>query len=151
MNRCHKILQDIFYSVHATKFDDNIHDIGYTESPDVLTHCIRQWTDPTAPLVFPSKSINVAVIYSRLLEYYFKQPAVEYLADPQLLHGDDQFFKPYPEHQADYDAMLQLITIPTIVSNTVPSVKKTVSYFNTEFMVGSTEFTLLTKIPPLKF
>lgn len=150
MNRSHKILQDIFYSLHRpAQFDDNVDELGHTESDDVLTHCLAQWSDPNASLTFPSKSINVAVIYARLLEYYFKQPVTEYLSDPHLLHDDDRFFKPYPEHREEYDTMMQLITVPTILASTNPSVHKTLAYFNSEFMVGSVEFSMFTKVPRL--
>lgn len=141
----HKILQKIYFALHSGDFDDDIETLGYEESPDVLEHCIKQWMDPSAPLVFPSKSINVAVIYARLLEQHFKQSHLLYLSDPDLLYGTDRFFQPYPSFQVEYDAMLELITTETIASSTNPSVLKTVAYFNDEFMVNSVEYAMLTK------
>lgn len=140
----HKILQKIYFALHSGEFDDDIETLGYEESSNVLENCIKQWIDPNAPLIFPSKSINVAVIYSRLLEQHFKQSHLLYLSDPDLLYGTDRFFQPYPAFQVEYDAMLMLITADTIAASTNPSVMKTVAYFNEEFMVNSVEYALLT-------
>lgn len=146
MNRVHKILQDIHFSVYAPEYDDLLEQLEFVESESILEHCIRQWNDPQAQLVFPSKSINVAVIYARLLEHHFKQPALEYLSDPHLLYDLDKYFQPYPAYQTEYDTMLEIITVPTIQSSTNPSVKKTVGYFTAEFMIGSPEYRMLTKV-----
>lgn len=141
----HKILQNIYYALHHGEHDDDIDQLGYSTSEQVLENCLRQWSEPNAPLIFPSKSINVAVIYARLLEHHFKQPFIEYLSDPALLYGQDRFFEPYPSHKAEYDAMAEIITIDAILKSTNPSVKKTIAYFNAEFMVDSMEYLLLTK------
>lgn len=148
VNRCHKILQDIFYSLHANDIDDEITDLDHhVNEQQIVHHCLQQWYENDAPLVFPSKSYNVAVIYARLLEHYFKCPAQEYLQDPLLLHGRDQFYQPYAEYPELYDHLLETITYESIVASENPSVKKTIGYFNQEFMVGSCEFKLLTKEP----
>lgn len=151
MNRCHKILQDIYYSLHASdQFDDDIEQLGYEEQSQISYNCLRQWFEHDAPLTFPAKSINVAVIYARLLEHHFKCPAIEYLQDPSLLHGNDRFYQPYERYQEFYDLMLIHVTYDSIMASTNPSVKKTVAYFNQEFMVGSCEFMLLTKEAKVK-
>lgn len=145
MNRCHKILQDIYYALHPNDFDDNIEQLDFQESSDVLEHCMRQWNEPTAQLVFPSKSINVAVIYARLLEHHFGCPAIEYLQDPHLLHDLDRFYLPFPNYEAEYSKMLEVITYDSIQRNGCESVAKTVAYFNAEFLIGSCEYRLLLK------
>lgn len=147
MNRSYKILQDIYYSLHANQpFDDDIEDLGYEEQTQILHHCLQQWNEHDAPLTFPSKTVNVAVIYSRLLEHHFGQTAIEYLQDPTLLHGNDRFFLPYNSYLREhYDSMLSHITYESIIASTNPSVQKTVAYFNKEFMIGSCEHMLITK------
>jgi len=147
MNRSYKILQDIYYSLHANQpFDDDIEQLGYEEQSQILYHCLQQWHEHDAPLTFPSKTINVAVIYARLLEHHFGQTTLEYLQDPTLLHGNDRFFLPYnSRHQEFYDCMMIHITYETIMASNNPSVKKTVEYFNKEFMIGSCEHMLITK------
>lgn len=147
MNRSYKILQDIYYSLHANQpFDDDIEQLGYEEQSQVLYHCLQQWFEPDAPLTFPAKTINVAVIYARLLEHHFGQTTLEYLQDPTLLHGNDRFFLPYnSSYQPFYDSMMNHITYDQIIKSKNPSVAKTVAYFNKEFMIGSCEYKLLTK------
>lgn len=147
MNRSYKILQDIYYSLHANQqFDDDIEQLGYEEQTQILYHCLQQWYEHDAPLTFPAKTVNVAVIYARLLEHYFGQTAVEYLQDPTLLHDNDRFFLPYNSYLREfYDDMLQYITYDAVVASDNPSVKKTVEYFNKEFMIGSCEYMLVTK------
>lgn len=149
MNRCYKILQDIYYSLHANEpFDDDIEDLGYEEQSQILYHCLQQWFEHDAPLTFPSKTINVAVIYARLLEHHFGQSAEEYLQDPLLLYGNDRFYRPYSGYSEYYDVMLMHVTYEALVSSTNPSVKKTIEYFNAEFMIGSVEYSLFTKTKP---
>lgn len=152
MNRCHKILQDIYYSLHAPReFDDEIGVLDYQiNDQQIVHHCLQQWYENDASLVFPSKSYNVAVIYARLLEHYFKCPAKEYLLDPLLLHGKDQFYQPYLEYPELYDQLLELMTYEAIMASENPSVKKTIGYFNQEFLVGSCEFKMLTKEAKVK-
>lgn len=145
MNRSHKILQDIYFSLHSRDFDDEIQRLDYQTSDDILDHCIRQWSDSTATLTFPSKSINVAVIYARLLEHYFGNTATEYLQDPHLLFDLDRFYLPLPNYQTEYTTMLELITFESIAASECESVKKTVSYFMAEFLIGSCEYQLLVK------
>lgn len=146
MNRCYKILQDIYYSLHAKdKFDDDIEDLGYEEQSQIDYHCLQQWFEHDAPLTFPSKSINVAVIYARLLEHHFGQTAIEYLQDPSLLYGNDRFYKTYDHYKEQYDMMLIHVTYDAIIASDNPSVKKTLAYFNREFMIGSCEYMLVTK------
>lgn len=151
MNRCHKILQDIYYSLHAPQqFDDDINGLEHVvDERTIVFHCLQQLYEEDAPLTFPSKSYNVAVIYARLLEHHFKRPALEFLQDPTLLRGD-LFYKPYSENPELYDYLLDIITYDNIQSNERTSVKKTVAYFNQEFMVGSCEFMLMTKEAKVK-
>lgn len=145
MNRCHKILQDIYFSLHKT-FDDNIDLLEYTEdNSDILGNCVRQWSDPSAPLTFPAKSINVAVIYARLLEKHFRGRTEEYLEDADLFHGHDKYYRPFSGYSQEYKAMLDVITLDSIATNQNPSVAKTINYFNQEFMIDSCEYNLLTK------
>ncbi len=145
MNRSHKILQDIYYSLHPMTFDDEIQQLDYQTSDDVLEHCMRQWTDSSAALTFPSKSINVAVIYARLLEHYFGNTAIEYLQDPHLLFDLDRFYLPLPNYETEYAEMLDVITFESISASKCESVQKTVAYFHAEFLIGSCEYQLLVK------
>lgn len=146
MTRAHKILQDIYYSLYAPRFlDDLLPNLEFIVSDDVLHHCEAQWVDENAVVAFPSKSINVAVIYARMLEHHFGDAALDYLRDADLMFGLDYYFKPYPQYCETYDRMLELITWGTIAANQTASVKKTVQYFNEEFMIGSEEFKLLTR------
>jgi hypothetical protein len=141
----HKILQNIYHALHPGDYGDDIEEIGYSISDRIIEDCERQWTDSNAPLTFPSKSINVAIIYARLLEHHFNQPFIEYLSDPSLLHGQDRFFKPYPEYKIEYDHMAKIMSLDKILNSTNPSVLKTIAYFNAEFMVGSSEYLMLTR------
>lgn len=146
MTRAHKILQDLYYALYAPRFlDDLLPDLKYIVSDDLLHHCEAQWFDNDAVVAFPSKSINVAVIYSRMLEHHFGDTALDYLRDPHLMYDLDYYFRPYPQYCEVYDRMLELITWDTIAANQTTSVQKTVQYFNDEFMISSQEFKLLTR------
>lgn len=139
----HKILQSIFFTTHIGKFEDELSNIQWIESSKILENCISQWYNDDAVVTFPSKSINVAVIYSVLLVDVFGGDVYDYLSDPNLMYGLDKYFKPYPEYQLEYDTMLSLVTVDSIHLNQTPSVKTTIQYFNQEFMIGSPEYTAL--------
>lgn len=139
----HKILQSIFFTTHSGNFEDDLNRIPWVESDELLENCFCQWYTNNAIVTFPSKSINVAVIYSVLLTDAFGGNVYDYLSDPNLMYGLDKYFKPYPEYKLEYDAMLALITVDAIMKNQTPSVKATVNYFNQEFMIGSPEYSAL--------
>lgn len=140
----HKILQAIYFTTHVGEFDDDLSNMSWViEYDELLNNCIRQWHNTDAIITFPSKSINVAVIYSTLLADIFGGTVLDYLSDPDLMYGMDKYYKPYPEYQTEYDAMMSIITVESIRLNRTPSVKATIKYFNQEFMIGSLEFDAL--------
>lgn len=83
-------------------------------------------------LIYPAKTIFVAIVYAKCLEKYFNIPFYESLSDIELL-PDDMFFKDY-----NYNNNKELYD--DIIDNLkdiwyYESINKTVNYFKKEFLI----------------
>lgn len=59
--------------------------------------------------VYPGKSYMVAIIYATMLEKVYNEDFYEVLDDPDLLHGQDDFFVPYSQDKETYDAIIKAL------------------------------------------
>lgn len=80
---------------------------------------------------YPGKSRIVAIIYATMVARVYGEDLLETLDDPELLHGQDEFFVPYSQDKETYDEILaRLQDIPNwIEGGWAP---KTVEYFYLE-------------------
>lgn len=85
-------------------------------------------------LIYPAKSIFVAIVYARCLERYFDIPFKEALNIPDLLE-DDMFFQPYKAIPDIYDEVVDKVGNIWLYS----SIEKTVGYFKKEFLIEEFE------------
>jgi hypothetical protein len=133
----YKVQQFLFNRLN--QHDDLIDDKGiiFLESSEaIITHTIEYFREPVDHLVYPAKSFAVAIIYSFLIEKNFKTSFYESLNDPELLCGNDRFYKTYYERKDVYDAIISSIDLSseTFRLNCLLSqVDTTVAYFSKEF------------------
>jgi hypothetical protein len=81
--------------------------------------------------VYPGKSRMIAIIYAAMLEQVYGEDFYEVLNDPELLHGQDDFFVPYLDDMETYDAILdRLKDMPDWLE--MGWAPKTVEYFYLE-------------------
>lgn len=100
-------------------------------SSEIIRHIRRYFTEPVSHLVYPAKSYAVALVYSALLEEYFGVDRLEALKDPDLLYGNDRFFRPYTDTTKHiYDAVLD--EFPPFNAE-LPQVRTTIDSFKREF------------------
>lgn len=146
MNRRHKILQEMQRSLNRPQLAaiDAVH---LTNPCELVINCLMQWRDTDAIPTYPSKAFNDAAIYARLLEHHFGCLAIQYLDDPHLFTNLAPYFETYSEYPELYDLILEDITYESIATTENNLVKSTVERFNQEFMIGSCEYKLLTKLP----
>jgi hypothetical protein len=89
-------------------------------------------------LYYPAKSFCVAIIYAHLIHFYFNELFYECLNDPELLFGNDKYFKTYEENTELYNSILKAINYsPEFKLNlSLPQLKTTFNYFVQEFQVN---------------
>lgn len=133
----YQILREAFLSTSPVYDDVVIDAVDFGDEVSLLFYCQFMFTSNKAPVMFPAKSYNVAVIYATLLVHHFGGLVEEYLDDPSLLLND-RYFKPYSERKVEYDWLIAKYgDYNTLICSEILSVQKTIEYFNQEFLIGS--------------
>jgi hypothetical protein len=101
---------------------------------DAINYPISQ----SKELYYPGKSYAVAITYAYLLSLVFKEDFWAVLDDPELLGGNDPYFKRYSEDKRTYDAIMaefpfEVINFPHAASE---NFLKTMEYFDKEFLLA---------------
>jgi hypothetical protein len=129
----YKIRQEIYHRL-TTEFDDDLATKDIEMSNNVEGNAIRYFTDRDIGWIYPAKSYMVGICYARWLSEHFGGRAVEYLEDPDLLHGNDPYFVQYSTDPGAYHRILTAIGGWgfDINKGMVPDVYQ---YFREEFML----------------
>lgn len=146
----HKVRQAIYHKI--TPLDDILDDVEKNEpviyienepEDQTVDTIVRYFHAEVKELIYPAKPFVVALVYSCLLERHFGLPFYESLSDPDLLYGNDKWFKPYPEAKAIYDkAVIYLAErLENVVKEDLESLPSqicsTISYFRKEFLIDT--------------
>jgi len=106
--------------------------------PEVIAERAKvYWKKQTKELYYPAKSYAIAVTYAFLLQKYFGGWVQDYLKDPELLAGNDPYFKPF----CDENYRIYNEIIPTYFmalrepEKHCENFKKTIEYFEKEFLL----------------
>jgi hypothetical protein len=94
----------------------------------------------TKELYYPAKSYAIATTYAILLSKYFDGNISDYLSDPELLAGNDPYFKTYDEASLIYDNLIVRF-LPMLRSSDgfwdhSENYKRTLDYFHKEFLLA---------------
>jgi len=159
--REHKIRQALYHKI--ANLDDILDDVEklepvvYRENEsdrDTALTIIRYFREEIRELIYPAKPFVVALVYACLLERHFCEPFYESISDPDLLHGNDKWFKPYCDETKDiYDhAIFHLgAELDFIVSDElqyIPSqIRSTIEYFKKEFLIETNYLPVLPNPP----
>lgn len=128
-----KARQEIYHRINTEHSDDlKNFDIEITET--VVADAVRYFTSTNVGWIYPSKSYMVAICYARWLSKDFGGRPLEYLSDPDLLHGNDPYYVTYSEDPLTYHQILQKIGGWDFneLLGIVPDVKE---YYIKEFML----------------
>lgn len=129
-----KIKQEIYHRLNTEHSDDlNTKKIEITN--DVVSNAVRYFEQQDIGWIYPSKSYMVGICYARWLSEHFGGRPLEYLDDPDLLYGNDPYFRPYSLDPKTYIDILSQIGGWNFNENKgmVPDVRE---YFNEEFMIN---------------
>lgn len=116
---------------YINKWDDI--NLPYYEDYENIPEQVISFFKTESDLVYPAKTIFVAIIYAKCLEQYFDVPFYESLDDIELLFDDKYFNKyTYSQFKKGYDYILGALT--DILN--YPAAQKTIDYFKKEFLYG---------------
>ena len=104
-----KVKQIIFHQLNDT-FDDDLADKTVIIDDDIITNAVQCFNDKDIGFVYPAKSYMVAICYAKWLAEDYGGVKLAYLNDPDLLYGNDPYFKPYSEDKRKYDLILDIVS-----------------------------------------
>lgn len=131
MNKTLLEKRQLSYLLH--EWDDI--NLPYTVNYKNIPNQVIKFFKTESKLVYPAKTVFVAIIYAKCLEEFFKVPFYEALDDDDLL-PDDKYFKDYKysKYKKEYDKIL--LKIGNIWQ--YDSILKTIDYFKKEFLINGT-------------
>ncbi len=101
--------RNLFYSLQESfDFPDEHKNFDITiDEESVVDDAIKYLTDGTTYLKFPGAARAVAYATAELIAAEFGENFFEVLNDPNLMHGNDPYFKTYKEDKETYNQMVQ--------------------------------------------
>jgi len=107
-----KINQEIYHRLnkdHGDSIDDK-EVLILSDPKEILDYAIKYFTEDPG-WVYPSKSYVVAICYATWIARDFMEDFYDVLNDPELLYGNDPYFKPYSESKDVYNGILEKVGI----------------------------------------
>lgn len=125
-----KMWQQVYNNL-VTEHSDARHLHKRVMSEEIVENALRYIQVQDDYGIYPAKSYIVAIIYAVMIQRTYGDDLYESLNDPDLLYGQDEFFIPYSQDKANYDAILErLAMIPNWLNG--GWAPKTVEYFHLE-------------------
>jgi hypothetical protein len=103
-----KIKQEIYHRLNRDH-DDDLNDKDIEMSSDIVGNAIRYFNETDIGWIYPAKSYMVAICYARWLSEDYGDRALTYLDDPDLLYGNDPYFRQYSREPHTYIHILNEI------------------------------------------
>lgn len=126
----HKQYQNIYRSL-VTDNPDDFAKMEIIHSEELLENAKHYFREATFPLIYPAKSMAVAVIYALCLEETYAINPFDSLKDPDLFLGQDPYFVTYDNHPLVYDQLLEWVLAQPNWKE-MGWAKQTVEYFRLE-------------------
>jgi hypothetical protein len=106
MNQEWKTYREMYNRVMANRHTDIIEDTELVVEDNVnVPAAMKYLQEQSFPLIQPSKSRVVAIVYAKLLSIMYDGDFYKVLDDPELL-TDDCHFVPYSQDKEGYDLLL---------------------------------------------
>ena len=98
----------MFYSLQESfDYPDEHKNFEIIDSPNVVEDAVTYLLDGSSYLRFPGAARAVAIAAAELISKEFGENFFEILNDPDLMHGNDPYFKTYEEDKETYHEILQ--------------------------------------------
>jgi len=79
----------------------------FVEDEELVDNALKYFESATFPLIYPAKSYAVAIIYAFKLKELYGLDIYTVLDDADLFLGQDEYFVPYSQDPATYDAIIE--------------------------------------------
>lgn len=123
-----KIKQEVYHRLNKEDSDNlNLVDIQITTN--IKEDALRHFFEKIDEWIYPSKSYVVAFCYAYWISIDYDEDFWELLRDPNLLYGNDPYFKTYDEDPETYDFLFDHIDWPIPMQGMVSDIKE---YYNAE-------------------
>lgn len=133
-----KIRQEVYHRLNPETPDmygpDDIEMMTDTD-PQSITAMVARYLQGYVPekVIYPAKSYFVAIVYARLLRDHFGEDPYLVLEDPNLLHGNDPYFKTIHNDGGVYMSVINAFGWDfDLTLGEIPDVAE---YFREEFML----------------
>lgn len=94
------------YNELVTEHPDDFANMQIVEEEELVENALKYFKAAEFPLIYPAKSYAVGIIYAHTLHGLYGLPVRDILDDPDLFLGQDEFFVPYSQNPAVYDAIM---------------------------------------------
>lgn len=127
-----QIKQEIYHRLNPEPVDDlNKLESIYTEE-NIKEDALKHFHERVEDLIYPAKSYFVAYCYAYWISVDYNEDFWELLNDPDLLAGNDPYYKTYDEDSKIYDFLFDHVDWPIAMTGMTPDVKE---YYDAE--IGS--------------
>ena len=127
-----KVKQEIHHRLNPQPVDDlNKLEIVYTEE-NIKETALEHFFERVDDLIYPAKSYFVAVCYAYWISQDYNEDFWDLLRDPDLLAGNDPYYKTLDEDPETYSYLFDNIDWPIPMTGMTPDVKE---YYDAE--IGS--------------
>jgi len=124
-----QIKQEIYHRLNPKPIDDlNKLKLIYTRE-NIKEDALKHFYERVEDLIYPAKSYFVAICYAAWISEDYQENFYDLLKDPNLLAGNDPYYKTYKEDPNVYDFLLENITFPLSMTGMTPDVKE---YYDAE-------------------
>lgn len=127
-----KTRQEIYHRLN-TDFKDDLNKVDIVFKDNVKENALLHFFQKIDEWVYPSKSFVVAFCYAYWLSQDFNEDIKDLLNDPDLLYGNDPYFKPYNQDPEVYDFLFDNIKMPIPMKGMVPDIRE---YYEEEFLIN---------------
>ena len=117
-----KVRQEVFHRLN-TEHSDDLNRVEVVMTENVKEDALRHFFQQIDEWIYPSKSYFVAFCYAYWISQDFGEEFWDLLRDPNLLHGNDPYYKPYSDETAEvYDYLFDNVDWPIPMQGMVPDV-----------------------------
>lgn len=127
-----KIKQEIYHRLN-TEHTDDLNKVDIVITQNIKEDALRHFFEYVNEWIYPAKSYAVAFCYAYWISQdYPNEDFYLLLNDPDLLHGNDPYFKTYKEDPDTYNYIMDKVKFPIPMLGMVPDIKE---YYDAE--IGS--------------
>lgn len=124
-----KINQELYHRLN-TEYTDDLNKIDIVITENIKEDALRHFVEYVDEWIYPAKSYVVAFCYAYWIsQEFFNENFYDLLNDPELLYGNDPYFKPYNEDPDTYNYLMEHVEFPIPMKGMVPDIRE---YYNAE-------------------